>query len=179
MKIIRQERIRVKRFVIPLLILLLAALQNSFFEFIRVYGIKPDLAITFVICYTLIKGNPEGTIAGIIAGVLEDVFSGIPFGINSIGCMIIAYLIGSIEQKLYKDNVFVPGLFTFGGTVLKEMIALLFLYLTRAQRSFAADFFNIILPEALYNTVITIIFYRLIVKLSGKFYITKSGGFNS
>jgi rod shape-determining protein MreD len=127
----------------------------------------------------LIKGNPEGTIAGIIGGIGEDIFSSIAFGINSMGCMITSYLIGIIEKKIYKDNIFIPGIFAFVGTIMKEMIVFLFLYLTRAQRSIAADMMDIIIPEAIYNTIMAVIFYRLFVKLSRRFSIGKHGSLNT
>lgn len=168
-----------KRFVIPIIILLLVSFQNSLFEFIRIMGVKPDIVLTFIICYTLIKGNPEGTIAGIIGGIAEDIFSGIAFGINSIGCMITSFLIGSIETKIYKDSVFIPGIFTFIGTIIKELIAFLFLYLTRAQRDIVSDVLYIILPEAIYNAIIAALFYKFIAKLGSRFNISKPGGYNT
>lgn len=136
-------------------------------------GVKPDIALTFIICYTLIKGNPEGTITGIIGGLTEDIFSGIAFGINSLGCMVTSFLIGCIEGRIYKDNVFVPGVFTFIGTLAKESIVFLFLYLTKAQRNIADDLVSIMIPEAIYNMLLAALFFRFVVKLSNKLSISK------
>lgn len=159
-----------KKVAVPAVLLILVVLQNSVFEHIKVFGVKPDIVITFVICYTLIFGNPRGTIVGIAGGLLEDIFFGGAFGINSLACMLTAFLIGSIESVLYKDNIFIPGLFTITGTVIKELIVFFFLYLIRMDLSFSTVFMNIVLPEAVYNSVLTIVFYRYMKAMSTKYF---------
>lgn len=168
-----------KKFIVPLIVLLLVGLQNSLFEFIRIFGVKPNIALTFIICYTLIKGNPEGTIAGIFDGLAEDIFFSGIYGINSIACMITAFFIGSIEGRIYKDNIFVPGIFTFIGTLIKELIVFLFLYLTRENINVTMALTSTIIPEAIYNTILAVIFFKSIVKFNNKFLLNKSSGFNT
>jgi rod shape-determining protein MreD len=158
-----------KRIIVPVILLILIGLQNSLFEFVKILGMKPDIVITFVICFTLIRGNPEGTIVGIAGGILEDVFFGYTFGINSIACMLTAYLIGTIENKLYKDNIFIPAIFVFTGSLIKELIVYLFLYLTRSSFGIVYAFNNVILREAIYNTILGAIFFRYIVKMNNKY----------
>jgi rod shape-determining protein MreD len=160
----------VKRFVIPAVLLLLICLQNSLFEYIKIFGVKPDIVLTFVICFTLIRGNPEGTIVGAAGGIVEDVFFGGSFGINSIACMISAYFTGLVEEKIYKDNIFIPGIFTFCATIVKEMIVFLFMYLTRASMDISIVFTHIIVPEAIYNTILAVIFFRYLVKINTRFF---------
>jgi rod shape-determining protein MreD len=172
--ITRQRRINVKKLVIPLILLILVGLQNSLFEYIRIFGVKPDIVITFVICFTLVKGNPRGTVVGIAGGVMEDVFFGGAFGINSLACMITAFVIGSIEGKLYKDNMFVPGIFAFMGTVVKESIVFLFLYLTRQNLDIASVMTNIIVREAVYDTILAALFFRYVAKLTNWLYTEQS-----
>ncbi|HBM79453.1 MAG TPA: rod shape-determining protein MreD [Clostridiaceae bacterium] len=168
-----------KRFVIPLIILMLVGIQNSLFENIRILGVKPDIALTFVICYTFVRGNPEGTVAGILCGLFEDIFFAGAFGINSIGCMITTYLIGSMEGNLYKDNIFIPGIFTFIGSILKECIVMLMLYLTRNNIVLYSALTKIIIPEAIYNTIIVVLFFKFAAKISSRYYIMKPGNFIS
>ncbi|KPU42246.1 rod shape-determining protein MreD [Oxobacter pfennigii] len=159
-----------KKFAIPLLLLILTALQNSLFEYIKVFGVKPNIVLVFVICITLIKGNPLGTIVGIGGGILEDIFFQGAFGINSISCMLAAFIIGSVEGKIYKDNVIVPGFFVFAGTVIKEMIVYLFLYLIRTELDIMTALTSKIIPEAIYNTILAFLFYRYIVKFVNKIF---------
>lgn len=158
-----------KKFSIPLILLFLIGLQNSLFEYIKILGVKPDIVLVFIICFTLIRGNPQGTVIGIFGGVLEDVFFAAVFGINSIACMLTAFLIGNVEGKIYKDNIFIPGIFAFGGTLVKELIVYLFLYLTRSNLDIAVALTNKIVPEAIYNTIFIVIFYRYVVTLNSRF----------
>lgn len=162
-------KIKMRKLVIPVLMLILTAMQNSLFEYIRILGIKPDIILVFIVCIALIKGNPAGTIIAIWGGILEDIFFQGAFGINSLSCMLTAFIIGNIEGKIYKDNLFVPGIFAFGGTVIKEMIVYLFLYLTRTNLNITTALINKIIPEAIYNTVLIVMVYRYVVKLTNKF----------
>lgn len=169
MKIILKRGTDVRKFAIPLILLILIGLQNSLFEYIKILGVKPDIALVFIISFSLIRGNPWGTVIGIAGGIFEDVFFPGAFGINSLACMLTAFLIGNVETKIYKDNIFVPGLFAFGGTMIKELIVYLFLYLTRTNINLVMVLTNTIIPEAIYNTILIIVFYRYVVKFSSKF----------
>lgn len=168
-----------KKLCIPLLLLFLAAMQNSLFFYMKIMGIGPDLVLTLNICIALIIGNPYGTAAAILGGVLIDTFSGAPFGIQSLGYMISVYLIGIVEGKIYKDNVFVPGIFTFLGTLIKETIVGIFLYLTKANISLYSYLLVAVIPQAIYNTVLAALFYRYVGKLMMKLSLNKPGGFNA
>lgn len=168
-----------KKLYLPLLLILLAASQNSLFVHLKIFGVIPDLVLIFDICVVLAVGNPYGTITAILGGIIVDIFSGAPFGIQSIGYMVSVYLIGAVEGKIYKDNIFVPGIFTFLGSIVKESIVGAFLYLTGAQISFYPYLLKFIIPLAIYNTVLAAIFYRYIGKLMVKLSLNKPGGFNA
>ena len=166
-----------KRFVIPLILLILIGFQNSLFEYIKIFGVKPDIVLTFIICFALIKGNPTGTIIGITGGIMEDIFFGGAFGVNSIACMITSFLVGSIEGKIYKDNIFIPAIFTFTGTIIKELIVFLFLYLTRTNLDVITALTNKVIPEAIYNTLLAALFFRYVAKLNNKIYAEQNWRF--
>lgn len=158
-----------RRFIIPVILLVLISFQNSLFEYIKIFGVKPDIVLVFVICITLIKGNPMGTIVGVAGGVLEDIFFQGAFGMNSIACMLTAFAIGNVERKVFKDSVFVPGFFVFTGTIVKELIVYLFLYLSRTNSNITVVLTNKIVPEAIYNTIFAVLFFRYIAKISNKY----------
>ncbi len=161
-----------KKIVFPFIFLLfLVSIQNSLFEFVRIFGVKPDIVLTFIICYTLINGNPRGTVMGIAGGMLKDVFFGGVFGLNSIACMICAYLIGIVEEKVYKDNIFIPSIFTFLGTILKELIVFALLFVTRLNHeNFIESLTSVILPEAIYNAVLAAILFKFFSRLNEKYF---------
>lgn len=166
-----------RRFLIPAIMVALICIQNSLFGFIKILGVKPDIVLIFIICFSLIKGNPECVLVGVFGGILEDIFFGYAFGINSIACMITAYLIGLLEGKLYKDNIFIPVLFVFGGTVVKEFIVYLMLYLTRNDINIMFALNNIILREAIYNVLFANISFRYIEKMCSRYFPDKNWGF--
>lgn len=158
-----------KRFIIPGILLILICVQNSLFGFIKVFGVKPDVVLVFIICFSLVKGNPECALVGIFGGILEDVFFGYAFGINSIACMLTSYLIGLVEGKLYKDNIFIPAIFVFGGTIIKESIVYFMLYLTRSDINIVYAFNNIILREAIFNLLFANITFKYVEKICRRY----------
>lgn len=161
-----------KKIVFPFIFLLfLVGIQNSLFEFVRIFDVKPDIVLTFMICYTLINGNPRGTIMGIAGGMLKDVFFSGVFGLNSIACMVCAYLIGMVEGKIYKDNIFIPSIFTFLGTIIKESIVFALLFLTKLNHeNIIESLTNVILPEAIYNAVLAAILFKFFSRLNEKYF---------
>lgn len=148
--------------------IILAAVQNSLGIYFKIFGVMPDLLLTFIICMSLNVGNPWGTVIGIAGGILEDIFFMNGFGVNSLSCMITAYLMGLAEEKIYRDNIFIPGVFTFAGTIIKESIVLLLLYFTKSQHNFAYAFNDIIIWEAVYNTVLAALLSRIIYRIGDR-----------
>jgi len=138
--------------VVVLLSLLGLILQTTIFSHLRFFGMIPDLVLILTVCFALLRGATEGAIVGFFSGLLEDMFSGQSLGINAISKMLIAYVIGLTEEKVYKENPWVAVVALLVATILDNLLAI-FLYktfFTLPNLGFTT-FNRVLWPAILYN----------------------------
>lgn len=122
-------------------------------------GVKPDLLLILVIFYGLIKGKNQGAIMGFVFGLVEDLLLGLFIGSNALSKSIIGFVIGSLEGKIYKDNLFTSAFAIISGTLLNGLFLLLIFNLTGAGMQIGSYMVSTVLPMMLYNLIIGIIVY--------------------
>lgn len=141
-------------------------LQSAIFTRIQILHVTSDIVIAFVVCYSLVRNNYESMVAAVIAGIIRDSFFPEVFGMNSLLFLGIAYLIGILQKRIYKDSIIIAPLFTLVGTVIKGLIYYFFFYTMDYKFDFSSYFSNIILVEALLNSIISIFIYKLILRVN-------------
>jgi len=163
-------RIRILAYTICIFLIIL--LQSTVFDYIKIFNVKPNLIIVFVVSVALLRGNVEGAIIGFVTGLCQDMISGKLLGLYSLLGLYLGLIIGSVNKRLYRENFFVIIFFAFISTVVYESIV----YLLTSFRSIVENpvimlfpFKNIILPEAVYNSIISILIYILVIKLNDSF----------
>jgi rod shape-determining protein MreD len=163
---------KVKVLFYALTILIIILIQSTILEYLNIFGIKPNIIITLVICIALLNGSIEGACVGFAAGLLQDILFGYSIGFYALLGMFLGYAAGSSNKGLYKENFVVVVLFTFIWSFVYEFAVYFFGYI--------GDIFlrnigllypirRIIIPEAVYNSVISIPVYLLTVKITNRF----------
>lgn len=157
---------RRKTIVFAIYILCIALLQSTFIDYIKIYNIKPNLFIIFIVSIALLRGNVEGATVGFFAGLVQDFASGRIIGLYAILGVYTGFIMGSFNKRLYRENVLVSIFFTFIATLVYELA----IYLTTVLSGISSDIFYavqmIILPEAIYNGVMSIPVYILSIRLN-------------
>lgn len=149
------------RFVVILLLSLLGlTLQGTFLTHLRLFGVLPDLVLILVVCYALLKGATEGAIVGFFCGLLADVFTGSLLGVNALSKMLIGYLVGLTEEKVFKENPWVAVVALAITTIFDNL--LLFL----CYKAFAVlpnlgimGFIQVLWPTIIYNSFLALFIY--------------------
>ena len=135
------------------LIFLIVAFQTTLLGYIRIYGVKPNLILVFVICAALLNGKWEGTIVGLISGLVLDIASGAMLGFHALLCMYVGLLAGLIHKYVFRENYIIVVLMTF---LISLVYGWVFFFLRifpmAGDKSLLYPFLNIILPESVYNT---------------------------
>lgn len=141
-------------------------LQSAIIVSIPILGVTADIVIAFVVCYSLVRNNIESLLVAVIAGIIRDSFFPSVFGMNSLLYLGMAYMIGILQKRIYKDSIIIAPLFTLVATVVKGLIYYFFFYTMDFKFDFGSYFLNIILIEALINSVISIFVYKLMLKFN-------------
>jgi rod shape-determining protein MreD len=146
-------------------IYLVILVQATLAEYIRIYGVKPNILLVFIISVALLRGNVEGAVVGFFTGLSQDMLSGKILGFYSLLGLYLGTIIGSVNKRLYRDNFAVIVFFTFISTVIYEWLVYFLNTFMRNQIDLIYPFTHVILPEAIYNSVISILVYAVVLRL--------------
>lgn len=155
--------------IVSLVIVINFVLQTTLFKYISIAGVLPNTALLIVVSFALIKGNNRGAVIGFFCGLLQDMFYGKVIGINMLIYMIIGYIVGYADEKIFRDSVIVPILFTSASTVFYYALFLFFIFFLRIEFNFAAALRSVIIPEAVYNSALVLVFFRILYRLEKRF----------
>ncbi len=156
-----------RRYLIILLILiLLFIVQTAILPFLTIYNISPDILLIFITAYSILNGQWEGMICGIVAGALMDVFYSPVYGIYSIVYTTIGFLVGRFSKNIFKENSFAALLFTIMGSVYKGILIVIFKAVLSYKTDIWMSFLALSLPEALLNGIIIFLTYDYLIRLN-------------
>ncbi len=146
-------------------ILLIVIIQTTLIDYIKVYNIKPNLIFIFIVCIALLRGNIEGAATGFFAGLLNDIVCGKMLGFYALLGLYLGLIIGSVNKRMYRENILVVVFFTFISSIVYESIVFFLGVFLKGQWALVYPFKGIILAEAVYNCVVSIFIYLFAIKI--------------
>lgn len=156
---------KIKIAVHILVVILILAVQTTILEYFRVFNVKPNLLVIYVICISLLNGYWEGAVLGFFSGLALDMLSGKLLGFYSLLGMHLGLTIGILNKRLYRENFLVAVFFTFISTIVYEWLVY-FINNFGGNIDFVYPLKGIILPEALYNSVVAVIVFIFSIKIN-------------
>lgn len=156
---------KLKVILSTLSIFLLILIQTTILDYFKVFGVKPNLIFVFVVTVALLRGSMEGAVTGFFTGLTWDIFSGKVIGFYTLLCLYLGLVTGSVNRRLYRENIFVVIFFTFVSTILFESAVFFFGVFIKGQWSFIYPFKTVIFPEAVYNATVSVFIYILALKI--------------
>lgn len=168
---------KTRNMILAACIFITVILQSTVLDYIKIYNTKPNLLIIFIIAFALLRGNVEGAVIGFFIGLSQDIVAGRMIGFYALLGLYLGFIIGSLNKRLYRENLLVVIFFTLVSTIAYET-AVYLLYEWRVFFSGAliknpADALflvrNKILPEAVYNSVVSIFIFIFVLKLVERF----------
>jgi rod shape-determining protein MreD len=160
---------KLKLFIYSVFIFIITILQCTVLDYVKIYNVKPNLMIIFIVAVALLRGNVEGSVIGFILGLLQDAVSGKILGFYSLLGLYLGLLVGSVNRRLYRENFLVIIFFTFVSSVAYESTVYFLTRVIKGKIDYIHAFSAVILPEAIYNSVVSVFIYILVVKMSHKF----------
>jgi rod shape-determining protein MreD len=111
-----------------------------------------------------LKGPYLGTNIGLFAGFFMDLAAGNIIGIGALCKLLAGFSAGLLEKTIFKDNLLVPVIAVFAGTIIFETLDLVIHLSFGANLRFWFVMLHTVLPVACYNAVLAPLIYFLINK---------------
>jgi rod shape-determining protein MreD len=123
-----------------------------------------------VVNWGILRGMDEGMLWAFIGGVGLDVFSGWPFGTNTVALVVVASVVSLGETTFMRTHALLPPATMFVATVLFYAVAMFILESTQHPVSWIPELRAIVLPAAIYNAALNIPLFRLSQYLENRVY---------
>jgi rod shape-determining protein MreD len=151
---------------------LIALLQIGLAPHFTVRGALPGLMLVMVVNWGILRGVEEGIIWAFIGGLCIDSLSGWPFGTSTVALVLVTFGVSLGHGTFIRTHVLLPPATIFGATVLYYLIALFVLVSTQHDVSWLAALGSMVLPAALYNSILNIPGFWLAQRLEQRVYPT-------
>ena len=145
--------------------LIIYLLQSNFFSWFNIAGVKPNLFVILVLITGLFIGKRAGIIFGILFGLFLDFFIGKSIGISSVMLGITGFIGGYLDTNFSKDSRITMITMIAITTFLYEMGVITFNYFINEAQIRVIYVIKTLIIELIYNSIVTIIIYPLIMKL--------------
>lgn len=156
-----------KRFIISVLLIIMCfLLQTTVFKWLAFGGIVPNLLIVLTASFGFMRGEKTGLFMGFFCGLLCDIFFGSVLGLNAMVYMYIGYANGKFNRIFYPDDIKLPLGLILVSDFVYGFLYYMILFLMRGRFQISYYLVHIILPEAVYTILVTLILYPLILWLN-------------
>lgn len=148
-----------RKYALLLFMLFMALiLQGTLLDKISIAGVKPDIILVLVICTSVVCGPKRGGIIGLVFGLLEDIYLGRFIGMNAMTKGLTGIITGWITLGAFGENLLVPVVTVFLGTILQGLLYFLTGELLGLNWTIGLGLSKII-PVAIYNMCIVPFIY--------------------
>lgn len=165
-----QRKIKAKRYLLYILVLLLAHIfQNSVRIFPPIGGVRPVLLISAAVSIAMFEGELVGAAAGFIAGGLWDTVTSSADGYNAMFLMLACAACGTLLRIFLRNNIVTYTMINTAVTLFYFLTYVLFYITAAGVDGGAYMLLRYYLPTALYSLVLTPLWYMLIRAVNRKF----------
>ena len=141
-------------------------LQTTLSPFIKISSVHPDLVLILVIGWVILRGLEEGLFWAVIGGLSLDILSGAPFGVFTLSMVVVALVTSLFHGRVFGSSIILPLSLTFPLSFLFNGLVLLLLMILGRPIDWNAAFFNILLPVAIFNTMVMVLVFPLLYLLN-------------
>ncbi len=149
---------------------ILALLQASLAPHLAVKGVFPALILILVVDWGILRGADEGMLWAFVGGLCLDIFSGWPFGTNTVALVIVASVVSLGQGTFMRTHFLLPIITVFAATILYYLIAYFILESTQQPVDWLAMVRSAALPVAIYNALLNIPGFWFVQRLEDRVY---------
>ncbi len=139
-------------------------LQVGVAPHLAISGVVPNLFLLVVITLAMLEGRSAGAAAGFAAGLLFDLLGTGPVGAAALVFSVTGYIAGSLSEHMFAESWLMPVTVVFVASLSAELAYALVLTVLGAGSPFWSAFASVILPAAVYNSVLALLVYPLLAR---------------
>lgn len=156
-------------------------IQVNIFNTLLIFDTKCNLFIIFFVVIGLFGDKNRGFILGVFCGSLLDILIGKNIGTIAIMLGMIGYFSGVLNNNFTKESRITQIIIVFFSTIIYEIGIYFFNIVFLGYPLQISNFMRTTIIEAIYNSLLTMILYSLILKLGNRweesFFKNKGNGF--
>lgn len=157
-----------RKFVLTISIIVFYILQCTIFKSLALASVSPNLLLILTFAAGFMRGKKEGMYVGFFSGLILDLFYGKTIGFNAMLYMYIGYINGFFNSVFYDEDVTLPIGLVCASDFVYNFFYYIFSFLLRNRLDFPYYLIHIIIPEMIYTVVITLLIYRLMLRINRK-----------
>ena len=142
-----------------------AFLQAGPLAVLRPFGVAMMLPLALTVVTGLLRGSFESMLMGFLYGISADMLLGRTLGLQALLYAAVAGLLSLVNEKLYREKLFIQFAFSFTAAIVTETLFYLVWFLLRGYESFGVMFLRNILPMALCNGLLVLPLYRPVAQV--------------
>ncbi len=144
-------------------------IESTLFSHLSIAGVTPDILIIPVSVFGFMYGEKTGMYTGFLAGLLFDIFFGGMLGFSALIMTLVGYVNGQFFGLFYPEDIRLPMILIFTSDLSYGLLFYIFRFLVRGKLNFSFYLLKIIVPEALYTLLISIIVYPVLLHAYNRF----------
>ncbi len=149
-----------------ILIVLNFAIQTTVFGFHNLGGVNPNLLLILTMSFGLMRGRKEGMLVGFFSGFLVDAYFLDVLGPYMFLYMIIGYTNGFFHKNYMIEDVMLPLIIVIIDDLVFNYAVYVVGFMLQNKLDFSNYFYRLILPETLSTALLTIIIYKVYVRIN-------------
>ena len=138
---------------------LLAIVQMTLVPLLPFGQARPDLFLVIVVAWGIVRGSGEATLWGLGGGLVLDLFSGVPFGMQTLGLGALGLLADLMGTNFFRSNVLIPLAAILIATFLYHVMEAAAMQSLGYQVLWEPFLTGLVVPAAVYNTVLMPLVY--------------------
>ncbi len=151
--------------IMVLMVLISFIFETSIFPYLSFLDVVPSMGLLVVMFMGVYKGKVYGSIMGIVIGLIQDVLFSPIIGTNALILFFAGYFIGKLEDKIIKDNIFIPIILSVIGTIYFNFFYYIFMFFLSSNVPFLSYQEYKLVVEIIYNIIIAIPLYKIFAKI--------------
>lgn len=140
-------------------------LQVALAPQIAVFGVVPNFIFLVVVTLALVEGPVAGGLSGFVGGLLFDLLGTSVVGPYALVLTLVGYVAGMLSANLFAEGWLLPVTVVAVASLITEVAYGIVLAVLGVGAPFWSSVLTLMIPSALYHTVLAVLAYPWLARL--------------